>query len=96
MRTTTLALLAAGMMALASLPTVGAHAASVSIPPALVPQVGEPAIQPVWYDRWGRWHPPYAYYGRPRYYGYGYGYGPPHPYGYRHWRRAQCYRWGAC
>lgn len=89
MRTAALALVAGGITALASLPTTPAHAA-----PIVVPQVSEPAIQPVWYDRWGRWHPPYPYYRRPPYYGYGYG--RPRPYGYWRWHRAQCWRWGYC
>jgi len=102
MRIATLTLVTSGIVALASLPTVQAHAATVPTPPALAPQVSEPAIQPVWYDRWGRWHPPYPYgyrpppyygYGPPRYYGYGYG---PYPYGYWHHRRWECYRWGRC
>ncbi len=88
MRTATLAFVAGGIMALASLPTTQAQAA-----PPLVPQVSNPAIQPVWYDRWGRWHPPYGpyAYGRPRYYAYG-----PRPYGAWRWRRRECFRWGPC
>ena len=92
MRKTALILALGGFVGLTTAPAPTAHAA-----PIVVPQVSEPAIQPVWYDRWGRWHPPYAYgygYGPPRYYGYGYG--PPRPYGYWRWRRAQCFRWGNC
>jgi hypothetical protein len=79
MRTTALILAFCGFTALEALAPMRAHAA-----PVLVPQVSEPAIQPVWYDRWGYWHPPH----------YGYGYGPPRPY-WRH-RRWECVRWGHC
>ena len=89
MRTAALALVAGGIAALATLPATAANVA-----PVLVPQVSAPAVQPVWYDRFGRWHPPYyGYgYGPPRYYAYG----PPHPYGPWRWRRRECLRWGRC
>lgn len=83
MRVETLALAASGVAA--ALALVPAQARQV---PGVVPQVSDPSIQPVWYDRWGRWHPP-AYYGpvRPGYYPYGppryyypYGYAPPRYY----------------
>jgi hypothetical protein len=80
------ALVVGGVAGLTSLPAPGAQAASV---PGL--RVSAPAVQQVWYDRWGRWHPPaYGYYGPPRYYAYG----PPRPY----WRqrRIECVRWGRC
>ena len=73
MRVTALALIVGGVTALAAMTPMQAHAA-----PGFGPQVSTPAVQPVWYDRGGRWHPP-------RYYGYGYG--PPHHYGYWHHRR---------
>jgi len=85
MRTATLTLIAGGIVALASLTPTQAHATSVPIPPGLVAQVSEPALQPVWYDRWGRWHPPHYY-----------GYGPPPRYWYWRHRRWECVRWGRC
>lgn len=91
MRTAMFALVVGGAAGLTSLPAPGAQAASF---PA--PQVSAPAIQPVWYDRWGRWHPPYPYYG----YGYGppryYAYGPPRPHRDWRYRRMQCLRYGWC
>ena len=90
MRTAILTFMVGSIMTLASLPTTQAQAA-----PPLVPQLSDPAIQQVWYDRWGRWHPPYYpyAYGPPRYYAYG-----PRPYGYGPWRwhRRECWRWGRC
>ena len=77
MWTATLAFVLGTMMALASLPTTQAHAA-----PVVVPQVSQSTIQPVWYDRWGRWHPPYYY---------GYGIRPPGYYAYGP-RRLLCVR----
>ena len=93
MRKAALALLVGGVAGLTPLLSTGVQAA-----PTFVPQVSEPAIQLVWYDRWGRWHPPYYGYG----YGYGYAaprfyaYGPPPPYRYWRYRRRECFRWGAC
>ena len=91
MRKAALALLVGGVAGLTPLLSPGVQAA-----PTFVPQVSEPAIQPVWYDRWGRWHPPYYGYG----YGYAaprfYAYGPPPPYRYWRYRRRECFRWGAC
>jgi hypothetical protein len=85
MRTVALALIVGSVATLATLaPT---HAAPAFVPDA--PRIAEPTIQPVWYDRWGRWHPPH-------YYGYGYGYGPPRHYGYWHHRRWECIHWGRC
>ncbi len=93
MRRTLLTLLAGGAASLTSLVPIEAPAA-----PAFVPQVSDPALQPVWYDRWGRWHPPYyGYYypyGPPRFYAYGPP--PPYPYGYWRYRRSECWRWGRC
>ncbi len=90
MRTATFVLVIGGIAGLATLPATAAHAV-----PVLISQASEPAIQQVWYDRWGRWHPRrYRYgYGRPSYYAYG----PPHGQ-HRYWRhrRMQCLRYGAC
>lgn len=79
--------LVVGVAGLASLPATGAQAAA-----APTPRVGKPVVQQVWWDRWGRWHPPYyGYrYGPPRYYAYG----PPRP--YRGYRRMHCLRHGWC
>ena len=76
MRIANLALIVSGVAAASAL--VPARA---SVAPSAVPQISEPAIQPVWYDRWGRWHPPHYGYGPPGYYPYG----PPryyYPYAY--------------
>ena len=95
MRRTALALLVGGVSGVTALLPAAAPAA-----PSFVPQVSDPALQPVWYDRWGRWHPPYyGYYypyGPPRFYAYGPP--PPYPYPYRYWRyrRGECWRWGRC
>ena len=103
MRGTVLAL-AAVCIASSTAPVASAGSARAAAPifappPGPSPRLtGEPAIepaivvQPVWYDRWGRWHPP-----RPYYYGY-YGYRPPPPSRYWYWRhrRMQCLRYGWC
>jgi hypothetical protein len=85
--------LVVGGAALATVPP-GAQAAPVLAAPLPATWATKPMVQQVWYDRWGRWHPPRGYYG----YGYGpprpYAYGPPRPY-WRH-RRAQCLRHGWC
>ncbi len=94
MRKATLVLAVAGFAGLVTISTTQAQAA-----PALNPKASEPAVvvQPVWYDRWGRWHPPYRRYGYglpPGYYAYGPGPYWRHPY-WRH-RRRECFRYGYC
>ncbi len=90
MRSATLILIIGAVAAVATLPATAAHAV-----PGLIAHVSELAVQQVWYDRWGRWHPPhYRYgYGRPSHYAYG----PPYRQ-HRYWRhrRMQCLRYGAC
>ena len=110
MRGTFLAL-AAVCIASSTAPVASAGSARAAAAPIFAPPpgpsprlTGEPAIepaivvQPVWYDRWGRWHPPYYQYGYGPPRGY-YAYGPPGPcwrYRYCHHRRVQCLRYGWC
>ncbi len=71
------ALAGATLQVLASAP---AEAFTLSSP-SQAPVVAGAAIDHVWYDGWGRWHPNHRFYGGPVYYGrpaYGW---HPHFYG---------------
>ena len=52
-------LLAGGLLALTALPSSALTLSSTS----LVDRGDQPAIQKVWYDQWGEWHPNHRHYG---------------------------------